>query len=303
MWHQSNIANSSIWPLQVPTETENRGFSPEPIIIEKKDPPPIKEHSRGATKNEPATKQKWASESKKISLSTMTKLTTLWSWCLFRWLLSGALGLVPPSIPSRSVSKNTRRAIVLRQQDRRVVDSGADFFRERQSDFMRLEASDEEFGPGPALIFYNVPQGLQDEELVDMLRDGAPKAIRKGVSLSRMDTSTSNEWMDLSLEEALNKVVRNSRDPHARKGPDPLATDAGILATTPVLFFSGFRNSEMMATFNIISHEVHKETGGRLAVACAMAVPDAMKKPLRQVLYEISGDHQESFKPFKAKTA
>lgn len=232
----------------------------------------------------------------------MTKLMTLWSWLLFLWLLTGTRSFVPLSIPSRYVPTFSRRATFLQQSHgRRVVDSGADFFRERQSEFLRLEASDEEFGPGPALIFYNVPQGIQDDELVDMLRDGAPKAIRKGVSLTRMDTSTTSEWMDLSLEDALNKVVRNSRDPRARKGPDPLATDAGILATTPVLFFSGFRNSEMMATFNIISHEVHKETGGRLTVACAMAAPNSMKKPLRQVLYEISGDHEEAFKPFHTK--
>lgn len=181
--------------------------------------------------------------------------------------------------------------------------SGADFFREREDkDFMRLEETQEEFGPGPALIFYNVPQGIQDEELVDMLRDGAPKAIKKGVSLLRMDTSTTNEWMDLNLEEALEKIVLHSKDPSFLNEPDPLTTDAGLLATTPVLFFSGFTNGEMMSTFQIISHEVHKETQGRLSVACAMAMPNAMTKPLRQVLLEVSGDHLEVIKPRSKKT-
>jgi len=182
----------------------------------------------------------------------------------------------------------------------RVMDSSADFFRER--DFPRRAETDEEFGPGPALIFYNVPQGIQDEELVDMLRDGAPKAIKKGVSLLRMDTSTSSDWMDMSLEDALTKVVRHSKDRSYRNEPDPLTTDAGLLATTPVLFFSGFTNREMMSTFQIISHEVHKETQGRLSVACAMAVPNTMSKRLRTVLSEVSGDYIEVIKPRSKKS-
>ena len=197
----------------------------------------------------------------------------------------------------------------------RVMDSGSDFFRDRRHDpqdeedgnFMMLrggrtaQETDEEYGPGPALIFYNVPQGIQDEELVDMLRDGAPKAIKKGVSLLRMDTSTTSEWMDMSLEDALKKVVLHSKDPSFLNEPDPLTTDAGLLATTPVLFFSGFTNREMMSTFQIISHEVHKETQGRLSVACAMAMPNSMSKRLRQVLLDVSGDHLEVRKPRSSK--
>lgn len=207
---------------------------------------------------------------------------------------------MPSSIPSRGFFANSRQATVLRQQDRRVSDGG-DFFRDRQNEFIKFEASDEEYGPGPALIFYNVPQGVLDDQLVDILRDEAPKAIRKGVSLSRMDTSTSSEWMDLSLEDALAKVVRNSKDPSLQEGPSPLTTDAGLLATTPVLFFSGFRNSEMMKTFNVIAHAVHTETGGRLSVACATASPDTMHKKLRRVLMEVAGEY-ETVRP-KARKA
>jgi hypothetical protein len=109
------------------------------------------------------------------------------------------------------------------------------------------------------------------------------------------------DWLDISLEDALKKVVRNSKDPSFLNEPDPLTTDAGLLATTPVLFFSGFTNREMMATFQIISHEVHKETQGRLSVACAMAMPNAMTKRLRQVLLKVSGDHIEVLKPRSEK--
>eukprot|EP00429_Kryptoperidinium_foliaceum_P003886 CAMPEP_0176027888 /NCGR_PEP_ID=MMETSP0120_2-20121206/13680_1 /TAXON_ID=160619 /ORGANISM="Kryptoperidinium foliaceum, Strain CCMP 1326" /LENGTH=234 /DNA_ID=CAMNT_0017361093 /DNA_START=26 /DNA_END=730 /DNA_ORIENTATION=- len=234
----------------------------------------------------------------------MIKLSLILCWFQLRWIFGTEAFITLPTsfLPRTRLSeKNSRMRIFLRP-GREVVDGGADFFRERKGDFMKLEDSDEEYGPGPALIFYNVPQGIQDEELVDMLRDGAPKAIKKGVSLSRMDTSTTNDWMDLSLEDALKKVVRTSKDPRTREGPDPLTTDAGLLATTPVLFFSGFTKSEMLATFQIISHEVHKETQGRLSVACAMAVANAMEKPLRQVLLEVSGDHLEVMKPKAKKT-
>lgn len=196
------------------------------------------------------------------------------------------------AISGRRILHRTR-SVALRQG---LFDGFSDFFSRRESDFIRLEKTDEEYGPGPAIIFYNVPHGIEDEELVDMLRDGAPCAIRKGVSLSRMDSSTSSDWMDLSLEDALKKVIKNSKDP-TESSPEPLTTDAGLLATTPVVFFSGFRNSEMMESFSIISHEVHQETRGRISVACAMAIPNAMEKPLRQVLLEITGDHQEATQP------
>jgi hypothetical protein len=231
----------------------------------------------------------------------MTKLTIFVGWCLLGCLLAGELvqGWIPSSIPSRGFSTKSRQTTVLRLQDRRVVDNG-DFFRERQDEFLRFENSDEEYGPGPALIFYNVPQGVLDHQLVDILRDNAPSAIRKGVSLSRMDSSTSSEWMELSLKDALEKVVLNTKNPHYQESPDPLTTDAGILATTPVLFYSGFRNSEMLMTFNVISHAVHKETMGRLTVASAVAYPDTMDKPLRQVLMEIAGEY-ETVKPTARK--
>jgi hypothetical protein len=58
---------------------------------------------------------------------------------------------------------------------------------------------------------------------------------------------------------------------------------------TAILFFSGFRNDEMMATYRIMASEIYQESGGW--VACAKAVPNAMHKSLRQVLEEISGDH------------
>jgi hypothetical protein len=53
----------------------------------------------------------------------------------------------------------------------------------------------------------------------------------------------------------------------------------------------------MMETYSIIGKEIYEETGGSLIPACAKAVENAMGKPLRQVLDEISGDHEDVMSP------
>ena len=50
----------------------------------------------------------------------------------------------------------------------------------------------------------------------------------------------------------------------------------------------------MLAVYNLLGDEIYQETGGQAVVACAKAVPNAMAKPLRQVLDEIAGDHQDA---------
>jgi hypothetical protein len=103
--------------------------------------------------------------------------------------------------------------------------------------------------------------------------------------------------LDLPLQDALERVVVVASQSSAATTPDTtLSTDAGILSTCPVLLFSGFSNKEMMAAYNIIAEEIHQETAGQAMAACAKAVPNAMQKQLRQVLEEISGDHQNALK-------
>ena len=227
----------------------------------------------------------------------MTKFLALLRIALLHFLLlhweSFVEGLVSPLPFSHSSGRG--KLFVLRYgSTSNFGRDRSDSLRDRDSpDFLRLEDNNEEYGPGPAIIFYNVPHGLQDEDLVDILKAQAPHAFGKGVSLSRMDSSTPREWMDLSLNDALKKLIANSKDPVIRRSPEPLTTDAGLLATTPVLFFSGFRTSEMMSAFHVISHKVHKETGGQLTVTCSSASPYQMETNLQQVLLEISGDSQE----------
>jgi hypothetical protein len=173
-----------------------------------------------------------------------------------------------------------------------ILDSLSNFLQDREGDFDKLEDTDSGFGPGPALILYNVPSGLMDEELVDMLSDGAPTASQKGISMARIrpEDSTCTELLGKTLQDALETVVVMAKKP---KSPSPttMTTDAGVLAMCPVLLFSGFSNPEMMAAYDIIAGEIYQESAGQAQAACAKAVPNAMLKTLRQVLDEISGDH------------
>ena len=49
-----------------------------------------------------------------------------------------------------------------------------------------------------------------------------------------------------------------------------------------------------MTVYNILGKEIYDETAGQSTPACAKAVPNAMSKPLRQVLDEIAGDHKDA---------
>lgn len=174
------------------------------------------------------------------------------------------------------------------------------FLQDREGDFVKLEEHEEEYGPGPAVVLYNVPTNLLDDELTDMLEDGAPKATKKGISMTRIITAggvVNEDLLDLSVQEALERVVSSSKSLSSSSPPSLLSTDAGILSTCPVLLFSGFSNKEMMDSYNIIAEEIYKEMAGQaIMAACAKAVPNAMLKPLRQMLQEICGDHQDAMR-------
>eukprot|EP00536_Pseudo-nitzschia_multiseries_P017073 jgi/Psemu1/292830/fgenesh1_pg.1367_\ len=203
-----------------------------------------------------------------------------------------------------------------------ILDSLSRFLDQREGDFVRLEDMKEQFfGPGPAVLLYNVPDTIDDAEVFDILSDGAPTATSKGISLERIaatDLQKSDgpnraegtpSLVDMSLQEALETVIQRKSSPSpsalskddstfrapAWTGPTP-PTETG----SPVVIFSGFSNTEMMASYNILGEEIYKETasygGPGMYLACATAVPNAMEKPLRQVLTEISGDHAEAMK-------
>lgn len=173
------------------------------------------------------------------------------------------------------------------------------FLQEREGDFIKLEDSadddDSNTSLGPAVLLYNCPAGILDEELVDMLEDGAPQASKKGVALQRIP-DMNDPLLEMTLEEALQTVMMIHDDGKSSNNSSPTITP--IMAPTvnnrgnPVLIFSGFSNKELMASYNTIAEEIFMENGGR--AACAKAVPNALSKPLRQVVEEISGDHENA---------
>lgn len=170
-----------------------------------------------------------------------------------------------------------------------IFDKISNFLENREGDFVKLEESEKEYGPGPLLLLYNVPSGIDDTEIQDILSDGAPVAYRKQCRVYRF-SGDDNKLLDLPLGEGLETILRAS-GPTTSQMETAAAT---ITSGVPVLFFSGFQNDEMMAIYNILGQEIYEESGGQASPACAKAVANAMGKPLRQVLEEISGDHKDA---------
>lgn len=168
-----------------------------------------------------------------------------------------------------------------------LFDSFSNFLNSRQGDFIKLDETDKEFGPGPLVVLYNVPPGIDDDEIYDMISDGAPTAFQRKCRVFR-SCDDDNELLDLPLEKILEKIAQGGL-------PRPMMTIAGA-TTVPVILFSGFNNEEMMTTYNLLGQEIYQETAGQMTPACAKVVPNAMQKPLRQVLDEIAGDHQDAIR-------
>jgi hypothetical protein len=138
---------------------------------------------------------------------------------------------------------------------------------------------------------YNAPSDIDDDEILDMIHDGAPLAYKQGVKLYRihtedLDTRLGEKTVESVLHEAIQAESSNTRTGKMKEADEKM--------TVPILYFSGFNNSEMMSVYNIIAQEIYMETQGLANPACAKAVEPAMKKPFRQLLEEISGDHLQA---------
>ena len=152
-----------------------------------------------------------------------------------------------------------------------------------QRDFIKLEDAAALCGPGPMLVAYQMPRGIVDEEIYDMVDD----VTGKSCVLARVENE--NDLLDRPLREALDVLFQNKGTADA---PSPALLEQE--SEVPVLLFSGFANPDMMAVYNLLGREIYEETGGRANAACAKVVPKALDKPLRQVLDEIRGDHRDA---------
>jgi len=195
------------------------------------------------------------------------------------------------------------------------------FLTSREGDFIPLENSDDAYGPGPLIVAYAVPDSMETQELLDMVEDGMPRRERGSVKIRRIDDGGEDSLLDLTVEEALDRAteggyfISGENASSSSDGGDDIGAvltlanskptiDPVTVATQqtqengpcPVLYFSGVTNSEMMETYQIIANEIYEETNGVHWPACAKVVPPAMKKSMRRVLEEISGDHAEAMR-------
>lgn len=165
------------------------------------------------------------------------------------------------------------------------------FLKNRKGDFLKLEETQEAYGPGPLLLLYNVPTDIDDLEIFDIIHDGAPKAFSLKPKVFRVNDD-GDSILDLPLKDALEQIANGAQSTRKNLAVQQITMpDSGI-----VLFFSGFLNSEMMNVYNILGQEIYQEVGGKVFPACAKCVPKAMEKPLRQVLSEVIGDHEDAVK-------
>lgn len=163
-----------------------------------------------------------------------------------------------------------------------------DFFKSRENDFVKLETTTA-FGP-PVIILYNVPNGILNDEIQDMIEDGTNSLVQ----FTRID-SKDLDWIgQMSVQEVLDRVESNDSD--FRKNVDKSSSTSRPTSRSniPILYFSGIPNEAMLQTYNIIAREIYEESGGVLNAACAKAVEPAMKKPFCKLIEEISGDHADA---------
>lgn len=182
------------------------------------------------------------------------------------------------------------------RSDRTSLNGILDFFKNREDDFVRLSDSEDVVGPGPLILLYNVPDGIDDEEIQAMIEDGAPNASKeKGVLFHRIfPADLENVYQESTVADVLGKSLELAQD---SKRSDSNNSESSVsYAHTPILYFSGISNSEMMKTYNIIAGEIYQETQGAAKAACAKVVTPALKKNFRQLFEEISGDHAEAMK-------
>jgi len=186
-----------------------------------------------------------------------------------------------PGFGSRRLAEQTRQFGVL--------DSMSSFFKSRANDFVKLEDSDSAFGPGPLLLLFNFPSGINDSEIDDMLADGAPIASASFVKTIRTEKlhnveSLYSQPLGTALDLLTSMRVHNEE-----------VKQEDLKSGTCILYFSGFSNEEVVSAYNIIASEVYAETDGTIVPACAKAVPGAIQKPLGQVIDEIVGDHTQTY--------
>jgi hypothetical protein len=202
----------------------------------------------------------------------------------------------PARIPQTLLVALSTRTPTSSQLQMGIFDS---FFQSRSNDFIKLDSSSQDtIGPGPMILLYNIPHGIDDEEISGMIKDGAPLACasKKGVAFMRIypEDVKEGDYKDKSVIQVLKKALPLATTTNTATAPTEMKLKTVDPSSSPILYFSGMSNSEMMQTYKIIARELYHETEGRANAACAKVVEPAFEKSFGQLVEEISGDHDDA---------
>ena len=90
---------------------------------------------------------------------------------LFHHVLGWMTAVSPSSRLVLARPSQARHAAVVTQQSTKtrlamgLMDSLSNFLSNRQGDFVKLDSSDVAYGPGPLLIVYGIPAGIDNDEI------------------------------------------------------------------------------------------------------------------------------------------
>eukprot|EP00980_Cylindrotheca_fusiformis_P026994 scaffold18353_cov54-Cylindrotheca_fusiformis.AAC.1 len=120
-------------------------------------------------------------------MALMIRLFVLFQCALF----AGAFqqSSLPSTRRTPPATSSTSSEVVVLQMG--LLDMAKDFLQNREGDFVKLEDLEDGALLGPLVLFYNVPETIDNGELADMLSDGAPAATKTGIAMERINNKAN----------------------------------------------------------------------------------------------------------------
>lgn len=161
-----------------------------------------------------------------------------------------------------------------------------DFIKSRGGQFLKMDSS-RDIGPfgTVSILLEGISVPLSD--IKEVIQESAPLAWEKGIPVFRIRPDCPGDYL---LEDALDVILKGSPSSSPMFLPDDFIVEDN--EEVPIILFSGLENDVVRAVSRSLVRYIYATTGQRTAVA--KVVPPAMKKSLRQLFDEISGDHIEA---------
>ena len=117
----------------------------------------------------------------------------------------------------------------------------------REDNFIPLGKSNyDTFGPVPLILMYAVPESINDNELKDVVEDGMPGRLKKGVVIRRLSgMNRSGEGGDKLIDSIVGEALDKGMNMQSiRITPLPICSTKPIVSSPeedpcPVLYSSG----------------------------------------------------------------